>query len=361
MNDVTSPSCRTGSVSIFLGYSMTDKHEYIIAKQICCTEDTQWAARMAHCEDASHTGAATAATVAECIGSWCPSITGKMIYSDNLDGVVRLTHGIRPFIPRAEAVAYLGSPDDYISDHNGINIMVDAQRENREEARFNIISHNMEGICYRLEDHKRSRYEYVMSHLTNYFESHIMDGTILLLQEVALQLNKKNLGVQRDILRQNMHDILDRLLPLNSNLQAIDDSYTGALIYDAVVWKLVNELKIARAGSNKFSNAYLMQFRRYPDLHIWFVNIHLKAYGGGISTQTQINNSHIKELTNILDTVIQNNPDQYPVYLCGDFNNGSIKEKLIISALRKIYKGPIYNKDIVDISGDDSEDEWQIL
>lgn len=326
-----------------------DRKNYMVVKQICCGQDTQWASRMAGCEDSAHTSAARAAWAAECFGSYCPAfVSQKLVFSDNLDGIVRLTTGLKPFVPQAEAIIYMGNNDNYISDHNGVNMLVDARGPGRDQARFNLITHNLEGLCYRAESRKRARYEYVMAHLTEYFGQHIAPGTVMMVQEMALQLEKKNIQKQREILTKNTGDVLDRLTPLNGNLVARDDGYTGAIIYDASVWNLIQELNISRKGSNKYSNAYLMQFREYPGLHLWFTNIHLKAFGGGITTQTQMNTAHAEELANIIGHILENNPEHYPIYFAGDFNNGAVKETLIISALQKVYEGPIYNKVLVD-------------
>lgn len=332
--------------------------DYMVVQQICCTQDTQWAKRMAHCEDAQHTAVAKAAIAAECIGNYCPTwlASENTSYSDNLDGVVRMTYSERPFVPNSETIQFIGNDDMYISDHNGINMTVDATRHRHTQIMFNVITHNLEGLCYRLEANKKDRYEYVMNNLTDYFAPHVKTGTIMLLQEAALQLDKKNLDTQTKILRTNVHNILTKLFPLNPNLTTIYDNYTGAILYDASVWNLVHELKIARKGSNKYSNAYLMQFIKYPEFQLWCINIHLKAMGVSMSTQSTINQTHIEELANIIGYVYRNNPEHYPVYFCGDFNNGSIKETLITNALQKVYRGDIYNEDSID-----DIDQWQLI
>lgn len=294
-------------------------------QQVCCTDDTQFATRMAHCEDPSHTIAGYIA----CVGEYCPT----SIFQASLDGIVRISFSKKNFIPAGEGIQYIGDADNYISDHNGINLVVDLRRPQRPLARFNVISHNLEGLCYRQD--KKDRYYQVLDLLTNYFEPYVTSGTVMILQELALQLHKKNPARQQIILNRNMETVLTHLRGLNPKLTGITDGYTGGIIYDSSYWDIIRELKISRQGSPKFSNAYLMKFLLYPELHVWFVNIHLKAFGSSLSSQKSINNAHTTELANILDTVFSNNEEGYPVYLCGDFNNPSVKYQLVIQALGK--------------------------
>ena len=65
---------------------MTTNNEHLVITQICCSEDTQFANRMMHCEDPVH----SVASYAACIGDWCPG-KGLGLFTGNLDGVVRIT------------------------------------------------------------------------------------------------------------------------------------------------------------------------------------------------------------------------------------------------------------------------------
>jgi hypothetical protein len=297
---------------------------YIIVEQICCTTDTQFANRMSRCEDPLH----TAAGVAACVSGWC----GYDIKS-NIDGVVILTYSDKPFKPQKAAVGFIGDDNNYISDHNGVNLEIDASRPERPDVKFNIITHNLEGLCYRNDYRKMDRFKVVRNMLPTYFAPYIGHGTIFLVQELALQLHAKDMELQGLLLNSNMDIVLSELKNHNANLVGIPDGYTGCIIYDRSVWTVERTIKINRIGSNKYSNAYCVRYQRYPDLLIWVVNIHLKAFGGGIRSHEYINNAHVNELANILDNITRENENHYPVYLCGDFNNGSVKAELIMEAM----------------------------
>jgi len=230
----------------------------------------------------------------------------------------------------------IGNSDNYISDHNGVNIIIDATSPDKQHAKFNIITHNLEGLCYRNVPAKDIRFIQVVNNLCTYFEPYINIVPILILQELALQLHKKDIDKQSRVLQNNMELILDKLSPINSNLTATSESYTGCMIYDTTVWECIDFISINRIGSPKYSNGYLMKFLACPLLHLWIINIHLKAYGATMKTQAQINGYHINELTNIIDTVMTRNKDEYPIYLCGDFNNGTEKSLLVMESLNLI-------------------------
>jgi hypothetical protein len=282
---------------------------------------------MSHCEDAEH----TMAGVAACIGDWCPDL-GLGLFTGNLDGVVRISYSEKRFNPKTEMTEFIGNDENYISDHNGVNIEIDTSRHDRPNARFNIITHNLEGLCNRNDTGKMARFQFIKNHLSDYFRAYIKAGTVMLIQELALQLHKKDAAKQRVLLTLNMDMVLGELRKLNPDLVGVTDGYTGCIIYDEKKWSVEKEVNINRTGSDKYSNAYLMRFIPYPKLMIWMVNIHLKAYGSSVKSQDIVNNSHIYELANILEGVLVSNPEKYPVYLCGDFNNGTVKAKLIMKA-----------------------------
>lgn len=302
-------------------------HPYVVVHQLCCTTDTQFANRMAHCEDAEHTVAGAAA----CIGDWCPDV-GLGLFTGNLDGVVRMYYSAKPFNPKSELTGFIGNDQNYISDHNGVNVQVDASRPDRPNAQFNIITHNLEGLCYRDDPQKMARFEYVKDNLVDYFGHYITKGTVMLVQELALQVHKKDMDKQKAVLKKNMSVLLRELRLINPHLVGEDDGYTGCIIYDRSVWEPEDKISVNRVGSNKFSNAYLMKYLPYPDLKMWMVNIHLKAYGSAIKSRSSVNQAHINELANIIDHVVAANKEMYPIYFCGDFNNGTVKAELIMEA-----------------------------
>jgi len=289
---------------------------------------------MNHCEDAEHTMAGYAA----CVGDHCP--LGLALFTGNIDGVVKITYGSKKFIPNSESVTFMGDDAGYISDHNGVDLAVDARRPGREAAYFNIITHNLEGLCYRSDPKKLDRFRYVEQQLPAYFKDHVKPGTIMLIQELALQNHKKDTQRQKHLLEQNMTLLMDKLKSLNPNMAGVDDGYTGALFYDREFWTPINSVQVRRQDSNKYSNGYLMQFNAYPELMIWVVNIHLKAYGTSIKSTAVVNRAHVNELSDIIKAVLsENTKDEYPIYLCGDFNNGTVKAELIMEALRNVAVG----------------------
>lgn len=308
--------------------------KYLVVTQLCCDRDTQFAKRMNHCEDAEHTIAGYAA----CVGDHCP--LGIGLFTGNIDGVVKVTYSSKKFIPNSESVTFIGDDSNYISDHNGVDLEIDARRPSRENAHFNIVTHNLEGLCYRNDPKKLDRFRYVEKQLTPYFTTFIKPGTIMLVQELALQNHKKDALKQRELLGQNMALLIGKLKDINPNMAGIDDGYTGAMFYDRLFWKPVKQVQVRRQDSNKYSNGYLMQFREYPELMIWAVNIHLKAYGAGLKARTKINLAHVNELSEIIKAVLsENTKDEYPIYLCGDFNNGTVKAELVMEALRNVAVG----------------------
>jgi hypothetical protein len=305
--------------------------KYMVIKQVCCTEDTQFVNRMSHCEDAAHTAAGFMA----CVGDWCPDM-GLGLFTGNLDGVVRISYYTKHFEPKSEVIQYIGNKDNYISDHNGVNLIVNATRPERPDAQFNIITHNLEGLCYRNDAAKMDRFKYVKEHLREYFDNYVKRGTLIMVQELALQIHKNNQLKQQDVLEHNMDIVLTELKRLNADLVGVSDGYTGCMIYDRTIWLPVEEIAVLREGSNKYSNCYLMKFLPYPNLHLWVVNIHLKAYGNSVKKQVIVDRSHINELSNIVERLIKANKKEYPIYLCGDFNNGAVKAELVWKATEQI-------------------------
>lgn len=309
--------------------------KHLTVSQICCADDTQFADRMVGCEDTAHSAAGAVA----CVGKWCPDLglgLGLGLFTGSLDGVVRISYDSKHFEPVSEMVQYIGNADQYISDHNGVNLIVDARHKDRPAAQFNIITQNFEGLCYRDDPGKMDRFEYVREHLKEHFRDYLRKGSILLAQELALQLHKKDAVKQIAVLEHNMDVLLTQLRSINPDLVGNHDGYTGGMFYDQTIWLPVKEFRVNRIGSNKYSNAYLMRFLPYPNLHLWIVNVHLKAFGSAVKSQASVNQAHVNELSNILDVVISDNKEEYPVYLCGDFNNGTAKSTLVINAIKQL-------------------------
>jgi hypothetical protein len=122
----------------------------------------------------------------------------------------------------------------------------------------------------------------------------------------------------------------------------VTDGFTGCMIFDQTQWTLISEIETRRLeviGPNKgsqlgkVSNAYLMQ-SRHATFSVWIVNVHLKAMDFGTKSDV-IEYAHTEELREILDRVAKANEDLFPVYLCGDYNNGGDKGQLVHSALLK--------------------------
>lgn len=255
-------------------------------KQLCCVENT-------HFSNRSHSGAdRSRSSWLSCVGDWCP----EGMFASNYDGVVRITYPEKPYEPLTEHISFIGDAQKYISEHNGINIDVDLRRTDRPEAKFNIITQGLgqgQTISY-----------------TSYFRPFIRKGTIMLVQ----------VGTADGM------DIVEELQKLNPHL-TLD---SGGLIYDASVWSLAHAIK-TEIDPDRFAYSYLMEFVQYPNLKIWFANIHLKSYGT-LHRQSTLNRYHSYELANIIGAIMKENSSSYPIYLCGDFNNTVVKAELVSTA-----------------------------
>ena len=302
--------------------------------QLCCEVHvpTQFPTRMWDCEGSrSHDVAATLLSMAGLVG-----------YARNrsLDGVVRLSYPDQSTWVTRERATLIRNGGDYISDHDGLNVDV-ALRVDRRVARgdagvshpieFNVITQNLEGLCS-----KSRRYDSILAKLGAWFRPHVRRGTLLVVQELVLQL-KAGDAVQTATLDRHLATVLAALQSTNPDLQleGETDGYTGCVIYDSVVWERRRVVVIRRDGSSKCSNAYLMQHREEPACCIWLVNIHLKAVEF-YASQEYVNEIHADELTQILLSVLQHNNMKYPVYLCGDFNNPDSKHALVRGVLTRL-------------------------
>jgi len=333
---------------------------YKIIKKICCDKNTQFPTRMKHCEGIIHTAAAKTVQKFQSFGSFLSSGYAQ-VFNNNIDGIVKLSTlaVLNPIIDYlfTENISYIGDKGDetnFISDHNGINMEVKVQnikqtnniQEKKKQISFNVITHNLEGLCRKSESLDAPLFRQNIKKIVPYFDGLIKVGTILLIQEMALQIGSDNLKKQQRILEENTNIVLKELNKINPNLVVITDTYTGAIIYDTTVWNLIQTLQIKRLSitgetSNKFSNAYLMQYNAKSDLLIWFVNIHLKALALSYS-QTFKDQTHIFELKNIISKILElSEYNKYPIYFSGDYNNSTDKKYLIEKALKEVYKGEI--------------------
>lgn len=302
--------------------------------QLCCEVHvpTQFPTRMWDCEGSRHDVAAALVSMARWMG-----------YARNpsLDGVVRLSYPDQSTWVTREMATLVRNDGDYISDHDGVNVDVALrvdQRVARGEAgvshpiEFNIITQNLEGLCS-----KSRRHDSILAKLGAWFRPYVRRGTLLVTQELVLQL-KAGEAVQKATLDRHLATLLATLQDVGDHvaqstnpdvqLEGETDGYTGCVIYDRAVWERRQVVVIRRDGSSKCSNAYLMQHREEPACCIWLVNIHLKAVDFRASRE-YVNEIHADELTHILLSVLQHNNMRYPVYLCGDFNNPDSKHALV--------------------------------
>jgi len=287
------------------------------AAQVCCAAHTQFPVRMLNCgESELHEAVALASTAVE---FW----KGTDYLAKVLDGIVKLTYdGSLPTFFESLTMISPKPGVPYVSDHDGARIDV----RTSDGLAFSIVTQNLEGLCRK----GTARRNVIVNALGSWFRPHVQSGMIMVIQELALQLNRPD-AEQRAELDANLAIVLETIDRDKHDLAAETDGYTGCLIYDKLAWTH-QTVKIARARSNKFSNAHLMSSVPHPARSVWVVNIHLKAFGP-ICAQATIDAAHTEELTNILRRVLEANVGGFPVYLCGDFNNASNKGQLVQRAL----------------------------
>jgi hypothetical protein len=296
-------------------------------REVCCKQHTQFPERMRDCgESGLHEVAAVA--------DWAFRAAGWPAYEENLDGIVKLTYpGPAPVFGSEHLMMISPGPDGaYVSDHDGASVDLFGDDDTD---RFNLVTQNLEGLCR--ADSVRRRI--ATAALRAWFGPHVRRGTIMVIQELALQLQESSAEAvtpeQSTELEANgatLRAALDESL----NLVVKTDGYTGCLVYDSAVWTLDRTLEIARKGTLKRSDAHLMR-HKFVEYATWVVNVHLKAPSRG-SWQATIDAIHVEELQNILQHVLEANVDGLPVYLCGDFNNASAKGDLVAKALETIRK-----------------------
>ena len=289
------------------------------------------------CEDLQHDAAAGWAMAAE--------RSGLPIWQSSLDGIVRISHRDGPYVA-IETHQIITRDHNFISDHNAVSVSVEVTSS--PGVQFNIITHNIEGLCA-----EKSRAISVRRLLPIWYEGHIKPGTLMVFQELALQKHKKDATMQEQFLEGNLRKLLDALKgqATGCDMRGVTDKYTGCMIYDANAWDLVHTAEIRRpvtGDDNKRSNAYQMQHKQ-GNFSIWLVNIHLKAFGG-ISDFFEENptrdNAHVDELRNIIERLVTLmggdesgavlDTSKTPIYLCGDFNNPKSKLDLVQSAVSTV-------------------------
>ena len=314
----------------------TDTPNVTVTEVCCQTDPTQVARRMYDCEDYEHDAAALTAMAAE---RW-----GRPRWQSSLDGIVRISHRQSSY-GATETREIINHDPNFVSDHNAVNVSVQVTSVS-PSVQFNIITHNLEGLCG-----GASRATEVRRLLPTWYEGHIKPGTLMVVQELALQKHKKDADKQEQLLDTNLRTLLSAIQEQarGCDMRGVTDKYTGCLIYDANAWEHNRTEEIRRPrDDNKRSNAYLMRHKR-GNFHIWLVNIHLKAFGG-ISDFFEENltrdNAHVEELRNIIERLVTfmggdesgavPDTSKTPIYLCGDFNNPNSKLGLVQSAVRTV-------------------------
>jgi hypothetical protein len=309
--------------------------------KVCCdeaTQKTQFAYRMAHCEDKLHTAAAS-------LGSVVTFVTGLQ-FDGSLDGVVRLSYGQEAFEETPEIIKHWKSKreEDYISDHDAVNVDVAVTLRDAKVCTFNILTHNLEGLCGGNPTYTK-RADYVKSRLPTWHKEYVRAGTLMVVQELVLQF-KSDLPKQMTLLDEHLKLLLSALnngaVGNEAQFVGVTDGFTGCIIYDEKAWGLLETVETKRLevlGTNKgqrlgkVSNAYLMK-SKHADFRVWIVNVHLKAIDFG-RPDYERDYAHTEELKDILDNVADANRGRFPVYLCGDYNNAGDKWQLVRSALLK--------------------------
>jgi len=288
---------------------------------------------MGDCEGTyEHAGAATASWAAESFSRVLGVRPPAILAPACLDGVVLLSYPGQWTSEKVTMIRGGGNPEDYISDHDGVNVEVAMRVNVGGDSRaldFNIITQNLEGMCSKGSS---GRQDQIKARLGSWFQPYISPGTIFVMQEVALQYKEEGPQVQQQVLNANLQFLLHELREAGRGeamLMGETDGFTSGIIYDANFWRRAQVVVIKRGGSLKCSNAYLMEHVHDTSLSIWVVNIHLQASGKNAS-QRSTDMAHVLELQNILLTVLQYNSSKFPVYLCGDFNNAAASKGLMV-------------------------------
>lgn len=334
--------------------------ENIVVQQRCCDRPTQFPARMRHCESKTHTTGALLSIGASYLSE----------QNSNLDGIVEIRNATNVTSePTFEGIKYLDNDNPYISDHNGISLYLSVNSSTKSPMNFNIISCNLEGLCRTTESDRKYR----IGLIKDYFKDFIMKGTIMICQEIVLQILAKSklslpriakpdeeeedetfslvgIAEERKWVDIAGEEIGNQLQTLNSDFIFKSDSYTGGIFYDSSVWRLEKTIDISRLYNkkleSKFSNAYLFSCISTRCI-FWVVNIHLKAFPPGSTEHTldfirggdNVNTAHIIELSNIIGKLlVESTFGRIPIYLCGDYNNNSPKLILVEKAIEEYVK-----------------------
>jgi hypothetical protein len=348
----------------------------VIVEEFCCGKTpTQFAKRMYGCEDKSHDIA---------------SYTGK---ENSFDGIVKISKQLRAKSNIEEGIIkYIlplgeGTPDEkVVSDHNGICMPLTFNLGHSTNFTSNIISFNLEGLCRQEIDTTQSLFDDKLLLLRAILRPFIIEGTIIVCQEIVLQKYKKDTDKQLTFLIDSGNKILTELRKLNPNLSFVNDTFTGGIYYDSTIWEIQGIKTIKRRlpdspELNKFSNAYLFRLK-HRDIKLWITNIHLKApddvysltsdtvkditssakgaaswawsfvpqirtppiYEPASSVATEYDAmtlSHIFELNNIIDKLFITGElisNDIPIYLCGDFNDRTLKQILVQRAITPLMR-----------------------
>jgi hypothetical protein len=277
------------------------------------------------------------------VASWTPA--GK--WGASLDGIVRISHSDGSY-RATEAYQIINHDPNFISDHNAVSVDVEVTSAQPQSMQFNIITHNIEGMCAEM-----SRAISVRRLLPTWYAGHIKPGTLMVFQELALQKHKNDADKQEKFLEGNLQKLLGALegQAAGCDLRGVTDKYTGSMIYDANEWTLEHTEEIRRpviGDRNKRSNAYRMKHKK-GNFSIWLVNIHLKALGGLsdlFKNNPKRDKTHVDELRNIIQRLVTlmrstdhgavPNDSKTPIYLCGDFNNPNSKFDLVQLAVSKV-------------------------
>ncbi len=96
---------------------------------------------------------------------------GGPIWQSSLDGIVRISHSDGSYVAD-EKHEIIKHDHNYISDHNAVS--VDVEVTSAQSVQFNIITHNIEGMCaemYRAISVRRL--------LPTWYAGHIKRGTLM--------------------------------------------------------------------------------------------------------------------------------------------------------------------------------------
>ncbi len=322
-------------------YIVFDKSKIkpLYIKELCCNGDpTQYPDHMCN-ESLKHSAAAIAASVVNSTANTLSTIGAlftdhanqirNLVPPSSLDSIIVISNKDHSSFNRKSGK--INNKINYISDHN----MIYTEYED-----YNIISFNLEGLCItNLEDSiqvLRFLKEESIESIDNiyniikrlelfllHFERELFTKPfILCLQEIVLKTNIEAYEINIEILQ---------ILFLNNgyDFNFIPDKATGGIVYSNR-FKIEKGILIHREG-DKVKKCLAINFKdKTNNEELLVVNIHLKA-GGVRIKQSDLDIIHIKELSNIVNSIESINPDfEKKTFFCGDFNNENKIENLKI-------------------------------